>query len=225
MTEDEFDADSPENGQSVGERVAGDLSTYVSLVGDYYRGEVDRATTWRARLDQTTNWAVVIVAAVLTWAFSGDSRPHYVILIGVIGVTTFLLMEANRYREYDAWRHRVRTLQKNLFAEVFSPGHAPDADWQDRLGEELREPAIEISFRGALHHRLRRSYLALLSILLLAWGARVTAYAPEESWHQTASILGFPGEAVAGIVVAFFAVIVALTLWSAREDRTREFQV
>ncbi|MFW5918029.1 MAG: DUF2270 domain-containing protein, partial [Haloferacaceae archaeon] len=102
MSEDDSEADRQGNSQSVGGRAAEDLSAFVSLAGDYYRGEVDRATTWRGRMDQTTNWAVVIVAAVLTWAFSGDNRPHYVILIGVFGVTAFLLMEAHRYREYDA---------------------------------------------------------------------------------------------------------------------------
>jgi uncharacterized membrane protein len=225
MSEDDAEADSRESDRSVGGQIAGDLSLFISLAGDYYRGEIDRATTWRARLDQTTNWAVVIVAAVLTWAFSGDSRPHYVILIGVFGVTAFLLMEANRYREYDAWRDRVRKVQTNLIAEMFSPGGAPDNDWQDQLGTELREPAFEISFRGALHHRLRRSYLALLSILLLAWVARITVYQPQEPWYQSASILGIPGEAVTGFVGVFFLTLVVLTLWSAREDRTREFQV
>jgi uncharacterized membrane protein len=225
MSEDDFDADRRGNSQSVGGRVAGDLSAFVSLAGDYYRGEIDRATTWRGRLDQTTNWAVVFVAAVLTWAFSGQNRPHYVILIGVFGVTAFLLMEANRYREYDAWRHRVRTLQTHLIAEMFSPGRSPETEWEDQLGEELREPVFEISFHGAMHHRLRRSYIALLTILLLAWLARITVHNPEESWQQTASIMGVPGTVVTGLVSVFFATLVVFTMWSAREGRTREFQV
>jgi uncharacterized membrane protein len=35
----------------------------------FYRGEVSRSNTWRARLDGTSNWAVVTIAALLTFSF------------------------------------------------------------------------------------------------------------------------------------------------------------
>lgn len=37
-----------------------------NILTQYYRGEVSRANTWRNRMDRTTNWSVVIVAAVVT---------------------------------------------------------------------------------------------------------------------------------------------------------------
>jgi len=40
------------------------------------RGELDRVTSWRSRLDQTINWAVTILAALLTWVFSSSDKPH-----------------------------------------------------------------------------------------------------------------------------------------------------
>jgi uncharacterized membrane protein len=224
MSEDEHEATDRPTGQTVGERIAEDLPVFTSLTTHFYRGEIDRATTWRGRLDQTTNWAVVVVAAILTWAFSGENRPHYVVLIGVFAVSAFLVMEANRYREYDVWRDRIRTLQADLMADVFAPGDVPVRDWQTDLSEELRNPAFEISFRGALNHRLRRSYLALLSILGVAWFARITVYEPQESWKRTASIFVLPGEAVVGVVAIFYAALVVLTFWSVHGTRTREFQ-
>lgn len=205
-------------------RIASDHSTFTQLATDFYRGEVDRATTWRARLDQTTNWAVVVVAAVLTWAFSGENRPHYVILIGTFAVTAFLLMEANRYREYDVWRDRVRTVQSDLMAEAFAPSEKPDDNWRAELGEQLRNPTLQISFWEAMNHRLRRSYLALLTVLIIAWIARITVYTSDESWRQTARILFIPGEVVIGVVGLFYAFLVVVTAWSAREERTEEFQ-
>jgi uncharacterized membrane protein len=224
MSEDEHETESRLTDQSIGERIAEDLSAFTVLTTDFYRGEIDRTTTWRARLDQTTNWAVVVVAAILTWAFSGGNRPHYVILIGVFGVSAFLLMEANRYREYDVWRNRVRTLQEELMAEMFAPGDAPDSNWRAELSEDLRNPTFGISFRGALDHRLRRSYLPLLSLLGVAWIARITVYKPQESWPQTASISVLPGEVIVGVVVVFYATLLGLTVWSAHGTRIREFQ-
>jgi uncharacterized membrane protein len=75
-----------------------------------------------------------------------------------------------------------------------------------------------------MNHRLRRSYLALLTILILAWIARITAYSPDESWRQTARILFISGEIVAGVVGLFYAFLIVVTVWSAREERTEEFQ-
>lgn len=212
------------DGGTPGDRPAPDRAAYTTVVGDFYRGEVERATAWRSRLDQTTNWAVVVVAAILTWAFSGDNRPHYVVLIGVFGVTAFLLMEANRYREYDVWRNRVRTVQRNLIAETLAPSEAVEADWQARLADELRTPSLDIPFRAALTHRLRRTYLALLLILGIAWVARITVFVPDESWMESAAILTVPGEFVVGAVAVYYGTIVVLTGWSARSRRTEEFE-
>jgi len=205
------------------EQMAADIPSHADLSGHFYRGEIDRMTTWRSRLDRTTNWAVVIVAAILTWAFSSSDHPHYVILIGVFGLIVFLVMEANRYRQYDVWRTRVRALQSGLFADVFDPDSDGGTDWRSRLGAELRNPEFELSFLGALTHRLRRTYLALLLLLLLAWLARITLFRPDESWQETASLFIVPGPTVVAAVGLFYAAAVLVTLGSAVGERVREF--
>ncbi|WP_123534954.1 DUF2270 domain-containing protein [Halosimplex salinum] len=198
---------------------------FASLTGNFYRGEVERTASWRGRLDQTTNWAVVVVGAILTWAFSSADNPHYVILIGVFGVSAFLVMEATRYREYDVWRNRVRILQTDLYAEMYSPSsEADEADWQTRLGDDLRDPTFGLSMREALTHRLRRSYLALLALLLAAWVARVTVFEASESWTETASILGVSGQLVAATVGLFYAILVLVAVVSIRGQTVQEFQ-
>lgn len=224
MAEDD-ETDRSADGGSIGRRVADDLSTFTGVTTDFYRGEIDRATTWRSRLDQTTNWAVVVVAAVLTWAFSSESRPHYVVLIGVFAVTAFLLMEANRYREYDVWRDRVRTVQAGLMAEMYAPADAPSDEWTADLSEQLRNPSFHMSFWHAVNHRLRRSYFALVTVLLVAWAARVTVYTADVPWQRSAGILFVPGELVTGLVGLYYAALIVVAVWSVRGDRTREFQI
>lgn len=205
-------------------RIGDDGSEFASLTGDFYRGELERTASWRGRLDQTTNWAVVVVAAILTWAFSSSDNPQYVILIGMFGVTAFLLMEANRYREYDVWRNRVRILQNGLFGALFAPGSSPKSDWQARLSDDLRDPVFHLSFREAVTHRLRRSYLGLLLLLLAAWLTRITVFNPSTTWREEASIYVIPGELVVGVIAVFYSVLVVIAVWSARGHRIREFQ-
>jgi uncharacterized membrane protein len=201
-----------------------DRSTSISLLGDFYRAEVDRATTWRGRLDQTTNWAVVVVAAILTWAFSSQNNPHYILLIGIFAVVTFLLIEAHRYQEYDIWRTRVRGLQKNLFVGILQTESSRDPDWQTELSTSLENPTFNISYRRAVAHRFRRMYLALLTILLIAWIVRITVFQTGESWRQTAGILGVDGALIVLVVVWVYVLLFAFTIWSAIVAESRELQ-
>lgn len=130
-----------------------------SSMAHLYRGEVHRMTFWRERLDRTTNWAVTIMAAILTWTFTSDN-PHYILLVGMVMLTVFLVIEARRYRGYDLWRSRVRLLQANVFANALDPSQEiDDPHWRRELSEDYRTPRIKISFEEALAHRLRRIYL------------------------------------------------------------------
>jgi len=71
---DEFDPESPEEGEVAGE-AAGDRTDFLSLMGHAYRGELGRTTAWRTRIDRTTNWAVVLYyAAVVVLTFWPHNR-------------------------------------------------------------------------------------------------------------------------------------------------------
>src|SRR6056297_3294376 len=85
-----------EDEREVGREMVDDTSGLGSVMAHAYRGEIDRVGTWRQRLDETTKWAVTLMAAILTWAFSSTDNPHYILLIGVVVVTIFLDIEARR---------------------------------------------------------------------------------------------------------------------------------
>lgn len=190
-----------------------------------YRGEIHRMTLWRERLDRTTNWAVLLLAAILTWAFTNASNPHYVLLIGNLAVGLFLIIEARRYRAYDMWRSRVRTLQRNVFAIGLDPTREPADDWRRRLASDYHRPALKISAEEAIAHRLRRVYLPLLAILNGAWVLRVTAFGPAE-WPASATVGMIPGTVVTGAVALVFAGTVFITVrprsWRAHDELRTE---
>jgi len=194
------EASSPRVGAGLLDEEMGPSSALAHL----YRGEIHRMKFWRERLDRTTNWAVILMAAILTWAFSSPSHPHYIILIGMAMLTVFLTIEARRYRGYDIWRSRVRTIQKNVWAYGLDPeGGLEDENWRSRLGDDYRTPTIKITIEEAIAHRLRRVYLPLLLVLLGAWLVRVTAFA-DGPWLETARIGLVSGTAVVAVVAAFY---------------------
>jgi uncharacterized membrane protein len=176
-----------------------------SSMAHLYRGEVHRMTRWRERLDRTTNWAVTIIAAIMTWAFTSPDNPHYLILIGMGAALLFLGIEAHRYRGFDVWRSRVRLIQQNVWAKGLDPSQdIEDHQWRRELARDYRTPTIKLTFEEALAHRLRRIYLPLLTLVLIAWIVRVTAFAQGPAWPQTAAIGMIPGWLVTAVVLVVY---------------------
>ena len=175
-----------------------------SAMAHLYRGEIHRMKFWRERLDRTTNWSVLLIAAVLTWAFSSEANPHYVILVGDAAVVMFLFIEARRYRAYDVWRSRVRKLQEHVWAVGLDPNQdLEDSDWREELAEDYRVPRLKISTEEAIAHRLRRVYFPLFTVLNGAWLLRVTAFAGTD-WPANAAVGTIPGTIVTAVVAVLY---------------------
>ncbi|MEA3341394.1 MAG: DUF2270 domain-containing protein, partial [Chloroflexota bacterium] len=102
-----------------------DPAHFATAMIHLYRGEMGRATAWRTRLDTTTNWAVITVAASLTFAFGSPQNPHFVLLLVLLLVCTFLYIEARRYRYYAIWSYRVRLMETDFFARMLTPPFRP----------------------------------------------------------------------------------------------------
>ncbi|MFC4451165.1 DUF2270 domain-containing protein [Halorussus aquaticus] len=211
----ETDPSDPEH-REVGRGLLDEEMGPSSSMAHLYRGEIHRMKLWRERLDRTTNWAVIVLAAILTWAFSSESNPHYVLLAGGGVLSTFLGIEARRYRGYDIWRSRVRAFQKNVWAYGLDPSQGlADEDWRTHLSDSYRQPQLKITRMEAIAHRLRRVYLPLLTVLLAAWTVRITAFA-DVPWPASAAIGRIPG----GVVISTVLVSYGVLLFTALRPRT-----
>jgi len=200
--------------EDIGEEIAADASDMVGLLGHLYRGQMDRVTTWRSRLDQTTYWAVTIMAAILTWAFSSPDNPHYLLLVGMGTILVFLFVETRRYRAYDVWRERIRLLERDLFAQMLDPeADLTHREWRRRIGDDLRNPAVKLTPFTAFARRLSRVYFPFLLVLLAAWLVRITAFAPDEPWRTTAAIPGVSGTVVVGSVAGTYLVLTGVSVY------------
>lgn len=221
----DLDATDPEH-REVGRGLLDESMGPSSAMAHLYRGEIHRMKLWRERLDRTSNWAVIVMAAILTWAFSSPANPHYILLIGVATLSIFLIIEARRYRGYEIWRTRVRKIQENVWSFGLDPSAGlVDRDWREQLSEDYRSPTIKISAEEAIAHRLRRVYLPLFGVLLAAWVVRITAFTPEP-WITSAAIGAIPGAVVLLAVGAFYtgALFVALRprTWHAKGELRAE---
>src|SRR6186997_2475516 len=146
----------------------------VTVMSHFHRAEIARMAGWRDRLDLTSNWAITVVAAMLSVSLSTASAHHGVLIFAMLLVLLLLTIEARRYRFFDVYRTRVRQLERNYFGEIFAPRTDPSANWLQQLGEGLRKPQFLISHREAFARRLRRNYLFMYAILLLAWILKIS---------------------------------------------------
>lgn len=175
-----------------------------------YRGEITRSNTWRTRLDSTTNWAVVTVGAILTFAYGSPSNSHVVILISFMLVWLFLVIESRRYRYYELWAFRVRLMETDFFAAMFTPPFGPHQGWATCLADSLLTPEFPISYREAIGRRLRRNYIWLFMILGIAWATKLLlhptpATSLEDMLHH-AAVGHIPGNLVVVAITCFFLV-------------------
>ncbi|WP_109574415.1 DUF2270 domain-containing protein [Aminobacter sp. AP02] len=146
----------------------------VNTMAHYHRAEMARMAGWRDRIDRTSNWAITVVAAMLSVSLSTPNAHHGVLLFAMLLIFLLLWIEARRYRFFDVYRSRVRTFERYYFAQIFSPEAGENVNWRKMLGDSLREPQFRISYADAFSRRLRRNYIWMFLILLLAWVLKIS---------------------------------------------------
>jgi len=202
----------------------------ITVVAHFHRAEIGRMAGWRDRIDRTTNWAITVVAGMLSVSLSTPTAHHGVLLFAMVLVLLLLAIEARRYCFFDVFRARVRQLERNYYAQVFAPEPAADPDWTRALGRSLREPRFHMALRAAMARRLRRNYFWMFLVLLLAWvlkissatlhqeGARPDAARPVLEWVRSLALGPVPGWAVLLAVLAFYGWLVHATFSGRAED-------
>lgn len=62
----------------------------ITVLAHFHRAEIARMSGWRDRIDLTTNWAITVVAAMLSVSLSTPSAHHGVILFAMLVVLLLL---------------------------------------------------------------------------------------------------------------------------------------
>lgn len=210
-------------------------SEFTTTLSHFHRAEIARMAGWRDRLDRTSNWAITVVAAMLSVSLSTPSAHHGVLLFAMLLITLLLWIEARRYRFFDVYRTRVRQFERYYFAQIFSPQPDFASNWLAILGEGLRSPRFLISQRSALIRRLRRNYIFMYTILMLAWvlkittpslareGAPIGFSASLLDTFRVATLGPIPGVAVVCGVAVFYLAMLAASFLIRDEDAELSF--
>src|SRR5882724_4061313 len=199
-------------------------NAYVTAMSHFYRGELGRIMNWRSRLDPTTNWAITSTSTIFTVAFSLEKVPHIIFFFNLAIVWIMLWIEARRYRFYDAFRARVRMLEAHFLVPIVAQNTTLlQGEWQKLVCEDLIMPTFKISAFEAVGRRLKRNYVFIFMIILVAWITKIFLHAKspitsfESFYHALAVGTSIPSWLVAFIFLGTFISVIGVTIYMARQ--------
>ena len=192
---------------------------YVNAMSHFYRGELGRIMVWRQRLDITTNWAITSSTAIITIAFSNREVPHLIFFFNLAIVWGMLWIEARRYRFYDAFRARVRMLEAHfLVPMVMENREMLQGEWKKLVCEDLILPSFKISKLEAVGRRLKRNYVFIFILIMVAWVTKIFLHASMTldgvpAFYRAMRVGHIPSWIVAFIFVATLASVIGITIY------------
>jgi uncharacterized membrane protein len=192
---------------------------YVNAMSHFYRGELGRIMVWRQRLDITTNWAITSSTAIITIAFSNREVPHLIFFFNLAIVWGMLWIEARRYRFYDAFRARVRMLEAHfLVPMVMENREMLQGEWKKLVCEDLILPSFKISRLEAVGRRLKRNYVFIFILIMVAWVTKIFLHASMTldgipAFYRALRVGHIPSWLVAFIFVGTLACVIGITIY------------
>jgi uncharacterized membrane protein len=196
---------------------------YVNALSHFYRGELGRIMVWRQRLDITTNWAITSSTAIITISFANREVPHIIFFFNLAIVWGMLWIEARRYRFYDAFRARVRMLEAHfLVPMVMENRQMLQGEWKKLVCEDLILPRFKISKLEAVGRRLKRNYVFIFILIMVAWITKIFLHATEpidslSSFYVALSVGHIRSWLVAVIFGGTFATVIGITIYVSRK--------
>jgi uncharacterized membrane protein len=192
---------------------------YVNAMSHFYRGEMGRIMVWRQRLDVTTNWAITSSTAIITIAFANRDVPHIIFFFNLAIVWALLWIEARRYRFYDAFRARIRMLEAHfLVPMVMENREMLQGEWKKLVCEDLILPCFKITKLEAIGRRLKRNYVFIFILILVAWITKIFLHAPTAmdglpAFYHALRVGHIPSWLVALVMIGTFVNVIGITIY------------
>lgn len=176
-----------------------------------YRGLMDRATSWRIRIDAPTNWAIITSGTAVSFVLGNPGHSHAVILLVMLLTFGLLVMETRRMRYYDLWGSWLRLLETEYYKPILRNNHVTVHEtWQQMVINDMAYPHFKTTFGQLLGRRLRDNYLAIYCFLIMCWLIKLLIHPrPDipmgaETFVSHAAVGPFPGVLVLSIVLGFY---------------------
>jgi uncharacterized membrane protein len=176
-------------------------------------------------MDATTNWAIGVTAAMISFSLGSADVPHYVMHIAAGMTVSFLFLEARRLTFYHLWQQRVLLLEQGLIQPAVAGEPSAGPRLEEALAPHLGRTVPTMPLRKAVARRLRRVYLYVFTVQLLAWILKLANHpSPVQSFSELlgrADAVVIPGPAFAALTGLAFgaAILMAAVMGGSQRGR------
>lgn len=199
-----------------------------AIMVHFYRGVMDLSTTWRGRIDTTTNWAVVSSGSIASFVLSDREHSHIMALLGMFLTFAFLVIEARRFRFYDLWSAWIRLAETEYYEPLLRANVVdPKQQWHILLQQDLDNPHFKITWSELMGRRLRHNYLAVFAFLLLTWATKLLLHPTPASLGLALRTMGeraalgpIGGRLVVTAVAVFYSYLLLLVVLTPKLNNT-----
>jgi len=149
--------------------------------------------------------------------------PHIIFFFNLAIVWSLLWIEARRYRFYDAFRARIRMLEAHfLVPMVMENREMLQGEWKKLVCEDLILPCFKISKLEAIGRRLKRNYVFIFILIMVAWVTKIFLHAPTamdgvSSFYRALRVGHIPSWLVAFIFVATLVSVIGITIYVSKK--------
>lgn len=134
------------------------------VIAHLYRGEMNRLTVYRQRLDITTNWSITVMSAILVIYLTSNIQLNF-IFFPLIILLLFSFLEARRYCYFYTSAKRVELLEIGFFGKQILNDNSSHELYN--LSENLLHLSYSIPILRAWMIRFYRNYIWFSYICLL----------------------------------------------------------
>lgn len=171
------------------------------VIAHLYRGEMNRLTVYRQRLDITTNWAITLESAILVIYI--DRRVEFYFIFFPLIILLFLsFLEARRYRYFFTSAKRVQYLEIEYFGKQIFNKRQPDNI--RILIDNIMDIQLLIGLKQAWITRFYRNYIWLYYISLVIMTYKYMTIEFHKTYHLIFSIVMWIASVSLHIILHFF---------------------
>jgi uncharacterized membrane protein len=145
---------------------------YLQVVAHFYRGEMNRLTVYRTRLDNTFQYSILLTSALLVFNLQHSTLQYFPLLILFLNFL-FCFVETRRYRYFLIIQNRVCIMEKGFLChQVLNKEN--DLNWKTELVNIFSNVNFTKSFFTCFCIRYFRNYIWLIDFIILVWGSLIT---------------------------------------------------
>jgi len=150
--------------------------------------------------------------------------PHIIFFFNLAIVGVLLWIESRRYRFYDAFRARIRMLEAHfLVPMVMENRELLQGEWKKLVCEDLILPSFKITKLEAIGRRLKRNYVFIFILILVAWLTKIFLHATAPitdvvSFYHALRIGHIPSWVVAMVFVGTFISVISITIYVSKHS-------